>query len=142
MPVCGTSYLRQEGGICQGVIEVSSLTVKCIGVCKRSVIKCDEVGEVIACSRSIICTSLVGTLAEQGFAIEAVSHLATAIQINPGSAENHSRLGTILAKSGKIRRPERPGSPGTAVAGWRPELVYALVRLTINPHRNHVYACP
>src|SRR5215213_8259855 len=57
MPICSTSDLCSETGICQRMIKVSGLSIKCIGVCKWTVVIKDQVGEVIACSGGVIGTS-------------------------------------------------------------------------------------
>src|SRR5215207_3215080 len=58
MPIGGAGYLCGEADICQGMIEVTRLPVKRIGVRKGAMILSDEVDEVIACSNGIIGTSL------------------------------------------------------------------------------------
>src|SRR5215213_3420990 len=58
MPIGGAGYLCGEADIRQGMIEVTCLPVKRIGVRKGAMILSDEVDEVIACSNGIIGTSL------------------------------------------------------------------------------------
>ena len=58
MPLCSTRHLTEHTRIGKRVIEITSLPIEGVRVCKRTVEVCDEVGEIIGGSDSIIRASL------------------------------------------------------------------------------------